>query len=232
MKIGIIGAMDVEVTHLKARLENPVVQTIAGMEFAEGILAGVPAVVVFCSVGKVNAGICAQILADRFGVTQVINTGVAGSLDAAINIGDLVVSTDAVYHDMDVCNLGYAPGQVPGFDMVAFPADNGLRKLVEAAAAEVAPDIQVFAGRIASGDQFIRDDAEKQRIKGTFDARCCEMEGAAIAHACYLNDIPFVVVRAISDKADGSDAELYPVFEEKAARHCAAIVECAIAKLA
>ena len=232
MKIGIIGAMDVEVTYLKNNLQNAQAQTIAGMEFAEGSFAGVPVVVVFCSVGKVNAGICVQILADCFGVTHVINTGVAGSLDAAINIGDLVVSTDAIYHDMDVQNFGYAPGQVPGFKVVAFPADPELRALIETAAAEVAPDIQVFTGRVASGDQFIRTAEAKQRIIDTFAARCCEMEGAAIAHACYLNDIPFVVVRAISDKADGSDAELYPVFEEKAAKHCAAIVEYAVKKLA
>ena len=232
MKIGIIGAMDVEVTYLKNNLQNAQAQTIAGMEFAEGSFAGVPVVVVFCSVGKVNAGICVQILADCFGVTHVINTGVAGSLDAAINIGDLVVSTDAIYHDMDVQNFGYAPGQVPGFKVVAFPADPELRALIETAAAEVAPDIQVFPGRVASGDQFIRTAEAKQRIIDTFAARCCEMEGAAIAHACYLNDIPFVVVRAISDKADGSDAELYPVFEENAAKHCAAIVEYAVKKLA
>lgn len=232
MKIGIIGAMDVEVTYLKNNLQNAQAQTIAGMEFAEGTFAGVPVVVVFCSVGKVNAGICVQILADCFGVTHVINTGVAGSLDAAINIGDLVVSTDAIYHDMDVQNFGYAPGQVPGFKVVAFPADPELRALIETAAAEVAPEIQVFPGRVASGDQFIRTAEAKQRIIDTFAARCCEMEGAAIAHACYLNGIPFVVVRAISDKADGSDAELYPVFEEKAAKHCAAIVEYAVKKLA
>ena len=231
-KIGIIGAMEVEVSYLKGRLENATSQVIAGMEFAEGTFNGVSAVVVFCSVGKVNAGICAQILVDRFSVTHVINTGVAGSLDAVINIGDLVVSTDAVHHDMDVCNLGYEPGQVPGFKEIYFPADEQLRNIVKQAAAQVATDIAVFDGRVASGDQFVRTDAEKQRIISTFAARCCEMEGAAIAHACFLNDVPFVIVRAISDKADGSDAELYPVFEEKAAHHCAAIVERAVALLA
>ena len=211
-KIGIIGAMEVEVSYLKGRLENTTSQVIAGMKFAEGTFNGVPAVVVFCSVGKVNAGICVQILVDRFNVTHVINTGVAGSLDSAINIGDLVVSTDAVHHDMDVCNLGYEPGQVPGFKEIYFPADEQLRSIVKQAAAQVATDIAVFDGRVASGDQFVRTNAEKQRIISTFAARCCEMEGAAIAHACFLNDVPFVIVRAISDKADGSDAELYPVF--------------------
>ena len=232
MKIGIIGAMEVEVQYLKDHLDCAKPQVIAGMEFVEGAFNGVPAVVVFCSVGKVNAVICAQILAGHFQVTHVINTGVAGSLNADINIGDLVVSTDAIYHDMDVTNFGYALGQVPGMDVVSFPADEALRQLVKAAAAEVASDIQVFEGRVASGDQFVRDAAVKQRIIDQFGALCCEMEGAAIAHACHLNGIPFVVVRAISDKADGSDAELYPVFEEKAAKHCAAITEYAITKLA
>ena len=232
MKLGIIGAMEVEVDYLKGRLENASSQVVAGMEFVEGAFCGVPAVVVFCSVGKVNAGMCVQILADRFNVTHVINTGVAGSLDAAINIGDVVVSTDAVHHDMDVCNLGYQPGQVPGFETIFFPASEQLRSAVKRAVAEAAPDIRAFDGRIASGDQFVRTDKEKQRIISTFAARCCEMEGAAIAQACFLNRIPFVIVRAISDKADGSDAELYPIFEEKAARHCAAIVERAVGLLA
>ena len=227
VKFGVIGAMEVEVEHLKGQLENAHAQVIAGMEFVEGTFGGTPAVVVFCSVGKVNAGICVQILADRFHVTHVINTGVAGSLDAEINIGDIVVSTDAVHHDMDVCNLGYAPGQVPGFDTIYFPANEQLRTAVKKAAAHVAPEIRAFDGRIASGDQFVRTQEEKQRIIATFGAQCCEMEGAAIAHACFLNNIPFVIVRAISDKADGSDSELYPVFEEKAARNCAAIC-CAV----
>ena len=231
MKIGIIGAMDIEVNHLKNQLESASSQVVAGMEFVEGTFGGVPAVVVFCSVGKVNAGACVQILADRFGVTHVINTGVAGSLDARINMGDLVVSTDAVYHDMDVCNLGYEPGQVPGMDTLAFPADADLCAAVERAAAAVAPEVQVFSGRVASGDQFIRDAEVKQRIIDQFGALCCEMEGAAIAHACYLNQIPCVIVRAISDKADGSDSELYPVFEEKAANRCAKITEYLVAHL-
>ncbi len=231
-KIGIIGAMEVEVAHLKGSLDQATSRVIAGMEFIEGTLSGMPVVVVFCSVGKVNAGICVQILVDCFTITHVINTGVAGSLDAAIDIGDLVVSTDAVYHDMDVCNLGYKPGQVPGFQNVAFAANEHLRNVVKQAAVQAVSDVRVFDGRIASGDQFVRTNNEKHRIASTFAARCCEMEGAAIAHACFLNNVPFVIVRAISDKADGSNAEQYPVFEEKAAHHCAALVQQAVALLA
>ena len=228
MKIGIIGAMEIEVSYLKERLANAQVETVAGMEFAQGTFDGVPVVVVFCSVGKVNAGVCVQILIDRFGVTHIINTGVAGSLDARINIGDLVVSTDAVHHDMDVANLGYDLGQVPGMDTLSFPTDAALCQVIKDAAQKVAPEIQVFEGRIASGDQFIRTDAEKQRIIQQFGALCTEMEGAAIAHVCYLNQVPCVIARAISDKADGSDAEAYDEFEAKAAHRCALITEYAI----
>ncbi len=231
MKIGIIGAMEVEVEHLKQRLEGRRAVSRASMEFNEGSLGGVPVVVVKCGIGKVNAGVCAQILCDLFDVTHVINTGVAGSLDNAINIGDVVVSTDAVHHDMDVTALGYAPGHVPGFDVLAFPANVALREQAVAAVEAVAPEIAVFEGRVASGDQFIHGGTQKEQIINTFGGLCAEMEGASIAHACWLNDVPFVIVRAISDKADGSSTVEYPVFEREAAEHCAKIVEHMVAQL-
>lgn len=225
MRYGIIGAMDVEVALLKEQMGEFEVTRAANMEFCAGKLGENEVVVVKSGIGKVNAGICAQILADRFGVDAVINTGIAGSLDPTIDVGDLVVSTDCVMHDFSVEPLGYAPGQVPGLDTLAFPADEAMRAKVKAAAAEVVPDIQVFDGRVASGDQFISTDAERERIVGTFGARCCEMEGCAIAQASYLNGLPFVVVRAISDKP-GSEGQVvdYQTFEKKAARDCAAIV--------
>lgn len=225
MKLGIIGAMDVEVALLKEHLEDARQVHRAGMEFSEGTLADLPAVVVRCGVGKVNAALCTQVLADLFDVTHLVNTGVAGSLDGAIDIGDVVVSTDAVHHDVDVCALGYEPGQVPGLPTLAFSADPQLRQVALEAAAEVAPEIHAFEGRIASGDQFIGSSQEKERIAGAFRARCAEMEGASIAHACQLNGLPFVIVRAISDKADGSSTMDYPSFEQAAAKRCARIVE-------
>lgn len=223
MKIGIIGAMQSEVASLKAALDDPVAEHIAGMDFTSGFLGAVPVVVVRCGVGKVNAALCVQVLVDRFEVTHVINTGVGGSLDSTIDIGDVVVSVDAMYHDVDATNFGYKPGQVPGM-AVTFSADETLRRLALEAVAKAAPDIHAFEGRIVSGDEFVRDHDVKARLAVEFDGRCCEMEGAAIAHACWLNGIPFVIVRAISDKADGSKSELYPVFEEEAARNCANIV--------
>lgn len=231
MKLGIIGAMDIEVSYLKRKLTDASVTAHGGMEFCEGRLEGVPAVVVKCGVGKVNAALCVQVLADRFGVTCVINTGVAGSLDAAIGIGDIMVSTDAVEHDYDVSPLGYAPGQVPGFDVLAFPADPVLRTTALRAVAQAAPDVRAFEGRVASGDQFIAGRDQRERITSVFQARCAEMEGAAIAHAAYVNGLPFVVIRAISDRADGSSTMDYPTFEKMAAHHCAQIVECMVSLL-
>ncbi len=204
------------------------VTRVAGMEFCEGSIGGAPCVVVQCGVGMVNAAACAQALIDRFAVDAVVNTGVGGSLDASIDIGDVVLAIDAVNWPMDVANLGYAVGQTPGMDALAFPADAGLR--AAAAAAARAEGMAVHEGRVASGDRFVRDADEKERIAAEFDARCCEMEGAAIAQVCHLNGVPCAIVRAISDKADGSDAVDYPVFEAEAARHCAALVRRMVAQ--
>ena len=225
MKVGIIGAMDVEVARLAREMAVEREMERAGMHFWEGRLGDTEAVVVRCGIGKVSAGICVQILCDLFGITHVINTGIAGSLDEEINIGDVVVSIDAMYHDMDVTALGYEFGQVPQVATLSFAADEMLRKEAVRACREAAPEIGVFEGRVVSGDQFICDRGKKENIARMFGGLCTEMEGAAIAQAAYLNGIPFVIVRAISDKADESVHVSYEVFEAKAAEHCAAIVE-------
>ena len=218
VKLGIIGAMDVEVATLMEHAQDAVISERAGMRFCEGTLAGMPVVIA-------KAGMCVQVMCDLYGVTHIVNTGVAGSLDAAIDIADLVVSTDALYHDMDVTPLGYEPGQLPGMDCLAFPADPALRAAIEHAAAVAAPDVHVFSGRVVSGDQFIASSQAKERLAKEFGGMCCEMEGAAIAHACHVNGVPFAVVRAISDKADGSAEMAYPEFEASSAVRCAAVVE-------
>ena len=225
VKLGIIGAMDVEVATLMEHAHDAVLSERAGMRFCEGTLAGMPVVIAKCGIGKVSAGMCVQVMCDLYGVTHIVNTGVAGSLDAAIDIADLVVSTDALYHDMDVTPLGYEPGQLPGMDCLAFPADPALRAAIEHAAAVAAPDVHVFSGRVVSGDQFIASSQAKERLAQEFGGMCCEMEGAAIAHACHVNGVPFAVVRAISDKADGSAEMAYPEFEASSAARCAAVVE-------
>ncbi len=228
-KIGVIGAMEVEVQLLRQELDGCTIVAHAGMEFNEGTLNGQAVVVARCGIGKVNAALCTQIMVDLYGVTHVVNTGIAGSLDARIDIGDLVVSTDAVHHDVDASVFGYAPGQVPDLGTFAFASDASLRAAVVAAAAKAAPGVGVHEGRVVSGDQFIASDEVKARLAGEFGGLRCEMEGASIAQACWLNGVPFVVVRAISDKADGSAEMAYPEFEELAAHRCAAIVELMLA---
>ena len=166
--VGIIGAMEVEVETLKKHMKVRRTVKKAHMEFCEGVLGGKEVVVVRSGIGKVNAAVCTQILVDDFKADTVINTGIAGSLKAEINIGDIVVSTDLVHHDMDAVNFGYPLGQIPQMDTFSFKADERLVELAEKACHEVNPEIQVFRGRIVSGDQFIADKAVKNRITGNF----------------------------------------------------------------
>lgn len=221
--VGIIGAMEVEVDLLRSQLRDRTSIEKAGMTFDQGFVGETSVVLTRCGIGKVSAAMGVQAMVDLFGVTHVVNTGIAGSLDESIEIGDLVVSTDVIHHDMDVTALGYAPGQVPGL-AASFVADENLAGRIAQAAALAVPDATVCRGRVASGDQFVADQTTKQRIVEMFGARCCEMEGAAIAQACQLNGVPFAIVRAISDKANGSSVEDYPAFEERTAHRCAAIV--------
>ena len=156
-KIGIIGAMEEEVEALRERLVRPQRLTRASMDFYSGTLEGHEVVIVRSGIGKVNAGICTQILADVFQVDAVINTGIAGSLDARIDIGDIVISTDTVQHDMDATGFGYDPGVIPRMETSFFKADNRLVEAAEAACREAVPDVNGFTGRVVSGDQFVSD---------------------------------------------------------------------------
>ena len=230
MKLGIIGAMELEVETLLAQMENKASATVAGSTFHEGKLSGLDVVVVQCGIGKVNAALCVQILCDRYQITHVVNTGIAGSLSAQLDIGDLLVSRDAMYHDFDCVHFGYDFGKVPGMDVNAFPADETLIKLAYDAAQQVHPG-HVVMGRVATGDQFVADQSLKDRIIANTQALCTEMEGAAIAHTAYRNRIPFVILRAISDKADHSVEMDYPTFERQAAHRCAAVTMALAAAL-
>lgn len=217
--LGIIGAMDEEVAKVKEQMQNVDVMTKAAMEFFKGTLSGQPVVVVRSGIGKVNAAMCAQILIDEYHVDAIINTGIAGSLNASIDIGDIVLSTDTLEHDMDAVAFGYPVGQIPRMDTLSFEADAKLRSVAKAACEKVNPEVKVFEGRVVSGDQFISDKAKKQWLVENFAGYCTEMEGAAIAHAAYLNNVPFLIIRAISDKADDSASVDYPTFEAKAIEH-------------
>ena len=231
-KIGIIGAMEVEIASLKSAMKVSRMLKKAQMEFLEGELEGCQAVVVRSGIGKVNAAVCTQILVDEFGVDGVINTGIAGSLKAEINIGDIVLSTDVLHHDMDAVGFGYKKGQIPQMKEFSFPADEKLRKLAMEVCREVNPEINVFEGRICSGDQFISDKGVKDAIVSEFGGFAVEMEGAAIGQAAYLNGIPVPVVRAISDKADGSAQMDYSEFEKKAIEHSVKLTLNMLARLA
>lgn len=229
--IGIIGAMEEEVAALKEAMEIQETVAKASMVFCKGILCGKEAVVVRSGIGKVNAGICAQILVDSFGADTLINTGIAGSLDAKIDIGDMVISTDAVHHDMDATAFGDPAGQVPRMDTLAFPADAELVEKARVANEKANPEIHTFTGRVASGDQFISSSEAKERIVNNFHALCTEMEGAGIAHAAYLNKVSYVIIRAISDKADNSATMDYPEFEKQAIVHSVRLVKELLASL-
>ena len=224
-KIGIIGATAEEVVTLKEALKGTKVTKIAEMEFCEGKLGDQSVVVVQCGMGKVNAGICAHTLINNYGCTKIINTGVAGSLDNRLDIGDIVVSVDAVQHDFTVEAIGFEKGEIPYTGRYAFPADEEMRKAALEAQKAVAPDIHAFEGRVCSGDQFISEDAQKEKIVSDFGGMCCEMEGAAIAQVCYLNNTPFVVIRAVSDKSDGSRSVEYETFQAAASKNSARIVQ-------
>lgn len=229
--IGIIGAMQEEVSLLQEEMAVEEIVEKAGMVFYQGELCGQKVVIVKSGIGKVNAALCAQILVDLFQVNILINTGIAGSLDAQINIGDMVISTDAVQHDMDASVFGDPVGQIPRMDTFSFPADEKLVKLAKEVNEEENPDIRTFTGRIVSGDQFVSSAEVKGRIVSNFHAMCTEMEGAAIAHAAYLNQVSCVIIRAISDKADNSAVMDYPEFERQAIVHSVRLVRGLMKKL-
>lgn len=230
-KIGIIGAMELEVEELKQKMDVRRKEEKASMEFWEGTLNGTEVVIVRSGIGKVNAALCTQILCDLFQVSHIINTGVAGSLKNEIDIGDIVVSVDALHHDVDVRVFGYPLGEVPQVGCLAFPADKHLVELAVSSCKDVNQDIHVYEGRIVSGDQFVSDKQVKENIIKNFQGFCVEMEGAPIAQAAYLNHVPFVIIRAISDKADDSAEMDYPTFERAAAAHSAALVEHMLPKI-
>ena len=221
MKLGIIGAMEQEVETLLGLLENKREAVHTGSTYYEGSLDGMDVVVVQCGIGKVNAALCVQVLCDCYGVTHVVNTGIAGSLCAELDIGDLVISTDAMYHDVDCVHFGYTMGQMPGMP-VTYEADKKMAELAFAAAEAVNPG-HTRMGRVASGDQFVAVKELKEKIIAVTGALCTEMEGTAIAQAAYRNEIPFVIIRAISDKADDSAEMDYPTFERIAAHRCAGV---------
>lgn len=224
MKIGIIGAMEEEVSLLIEAMEEKKESVYAGMTFFEGVLRKKQVVIVQSGIGKVNMAICTQILADKFQVTHLINTGVAGGLHQEIEVGDIVISSDTLQHDMDATGFGYEPGVIPRMEKSVFEADPQFITIAEEVCKEVNPEIACFTGRVVSGDQFISDNEKKHYLTDTFGGYCAEMEGAAMAQTAYLNNIPFIILRAISDKADQEATVSYEEFEKAAIEHIVRLV--------
>jgi adenosylhomocysteine nucleosidase len=224
MRIGIIGAMDSEIALLKEKAHVEKTETFAGMEFNTGRIGDIETVICRSGIGKVAAALCVQILADRYNVTHIINTGIAGSLNDSLRIGDIVVSSEALYHDADAVYFGYPIGVMPGTGTLTFRADEQMAERAMNILQKEDPSIQVIRGRITTGDQFIAEKKRKEWIRETFQGDCTEMEGCAIAHACTLNQIPFVIIRAISDQADDDAGVTYEEFENHSANICAGLV--------
>ena len=223
--IGIIGAMEEEIIAIRRKMDIKNTITIASIEFYLGEINGQNIILVRCGIGKVNAAICTQIMIDHFKVAYIINTGVAGGLYPKINIGDIIISSDTVEHDMDVTTFGHKRGFIPRMNQHFFEADKWLVEIAENAAKKAKGDHKVYIARIASGDQFISSMKIKEDIYTTFTAYCAEMEGAAITHTCFLNKVPFVIIRAISDKADQSAEVNFDDFVNLAARNASFIIE-------
>jgi adenosylhomocysteine nucleosidase len=222
--IGIIGAMDTEVVSLKSELKNPQSETVMGVEFVSGELEGRDVVIARCGIGKVQAALCATIMISNFKAARLINTGVGGALYSELITGDVVVSSSTCLHDVDHTATGEALGKLPDLDTVYFPADETLIELAVSAGENVLRNHSVYVGIIATGDQFIADSDKKDFIGEHFGAYVAEMEGGAIGEVCYLNKIPYVVIRAVSDSADESAGGDYPFSVEEAAQNSAAIV--------
>ena len=228
--IGIIGAMREEVERFLCELEEPVAETKAKVTFYRGRWCGRPVVVCRSGVGKVNAAVCTQMLIDRFGVGAVVFTGVAGALDPRLDIGDIVVSEDCMHHDMDVSPLGFPRGVIPFADVSVFPADKRLVELALEAGRSLAGR-RVVVGRVLSGDRFVADRETVRALRDEFGGACTEMEGAATAQVCHLNGVPYVVIRSMSDRADGSAHVDFATFTGVAAENSFRLVREMVSKI-
>ena len=229
--IGLIGAMSVEVEKLLEQLQNRQDTTIGMDTFSTGRLFGVEAVLSVCGPGKVNAALCAANLISAFKPQWIVNLGVAGAGEESVSIGDMVIATAAVQHDMDTSPIGDPVGFVSKIGLVEIPCDAALRAALVEAAASVA-DMKVHEGVIATGDQFICDGETRARIHNLFGAKAVEMEGGSVAHVCHAMHVPCGVLRSISDQANGHSTMDYPTFTQLAASHSEQVIEALLRKMA
>lgn len=216
--IGIIGAMDIEIEHINAVMDEKEEIIVSGALYTKGKLYGRDIVTAVCGIGKVFAAVCAQTMIIKFGADKVINTGVAGGLTDKTDILDTVVATALVQHDMDTTYFGDPRGMISGINVVEFECD---KTLADKIIANV--EGNCIRGIVASGDCFVADDEKKKDISETFNAVACEMEGASIAQVCYVNKVPFCVLRTISDGANGEEMS-YEKFRVVAAEKAAKVI--------
>ena len=227
--IGIIGAMDIEVNNLKSLIENKQSKTISGIEFCWGTIYNKELFVAKCGIGKVFASICAQTMILEFKPEYIINTGVAGTLTEELTVGDIALSLNVVQHDMDTSPLGDPVGLISGINVINFNADEYLVKNAEDVLNE--NNFNYKTGVIASGDQFIATKEQKETIVKNFNAIACEMEGASIGHTAFVNNVGFIVIRAISDSADDSSTLDYPTFLKMASENSFKITLALISRI-
>lgn len=223
--IGIICAMQIEADGIIALCENVKTTTHAKMKFTLGTLHGRDVCIVVCGVGKVNAAMCALMLIEKYKPDLVLNSGVAGSLSPIVGIGDIVVATKSVEHDMNGTTLGDRQGEItfPDGNMMFFECDKQASTLLAAICKEI-PDTKVAQGIIASGDIFVSDRKQRFKINDRFGALACEMEGAAIGHVCVRCEVPYGIIRAISDDLDENKGMDFVKFCELASKKTVAAV--------
>lgn len=220
--IGIIGAMEIEIEKIVSKMESTETKTVSGIVFTKGFIGKTEVVCAVCGVGKVFAAVCVQTMILLYKPDCIINTGVAGTLEDGIGVLDAVIATFLVQHDMDTSFLGDSAGLISGINVVRFYADTALSEKLGAAAEK--EGIRPFFAGVATGDCFIAGSEKKKKIKDMFGASVCEMEGAAIAHVCYINNLPFAVLRTISDGANEGAPLDYPEFVKIAAQKSADIM--------
>lgn len=234
MLTGIIGAMQEEIAPVKAALDVTATRTLAGIEYYSGALGGRDVILACGGIGKVNAAVCAQIMINVFAVDRILFTGVAGGIAPDLAIGDIVISTDTAYYDMDVSALGYELGMIPRLQLRFFPADPELVSRCRAAADHLPPHARpdnIVTGRILTGDSFIADPDQALRLRRALAGHCLDMESAAVAHVCTLNNIPFVIIRSLSDRADTRADVDYRASIRLAAANAAALTLAAVRSL-
>lgn len=220
--LGIIGAMESEVDGLKAKMSDKKIETISGVEFALGKIGNTDVVVAKAGVGKVNAAVTAQTMILRYNTDALINIGVAGGIDSNLSIGDIVVADKVVEHDMDTTAVGDEPGFITGIDRVYMDCDKSLSELLIKCSTDTG--LNTLSGIIATGDIFVAEDSIRNKIKNVFNGAAAEMEGAAIGHVCTMNNVPFAVLRAMSDCANDDSKVDFPTFAAKAAENSIDII--------